>query len=120
MQFTPDFSNRRNLSLEDLARLDDPAVIFEYFHVDSDGAHAYVYTVGGYLDGLPVARIVGREALGATVGGDVIIIHAADRKAADEMAAAGLETTIIAVRNEPGAQFRELGITAAVRGAMRH
>lgn len=99
MQFTPDFSSRRELSLEELARLDEPAVIFEHFHVDEDGAHAYLYTVAGYLDGRNVAvEPDGSFAGGCTVAGDVIVVHAPDRSAADEMATQGLQDTIDAVR----------------------
>jgi hypothetical protein len=97
-QITPDFGSRRALSLNELAQLDDPAVIFEHFHVDTDGAHAYVYTVAGWIDGQNVARVDGLSAEGCTVGGDVIVIHADDRQQADQIATQGLQDTIDAAR----------------------
>ncbi len=102
----PDFTARRSLSLVDLVRLDEPAVIFEHFHVDSDGVHAYVYTVAGWLNGRNVADMRG----GATVGGDVIVVHAKSRAEADAMAGEGLQTTIDAIRAN-GVQSVNAGIS---------
>lgn len=82
-----DFSNNPAIKLADLLELEDPCVLFEGTRVDSDGVRAYLYTVGGFLRG---------EGLwpGHTVEGDIIIVHANSRGEADEMAGAGLLTTI--------------------------
>lgn len=92
----PDFIARRQITAQDLRRLDEPAVIFEYHGIDSDEAHFYVYTIAGYLDGENIATIQG----GATVGGDVIVIHADNRESADALACLGLEETINAMDAE--------------------
>jgi hypothetical protein len=99
----PDFSARRSLSMDELGRLDDPAVIFEHFHVDDDGAHAYIYTVAGRLSGREVATVSGARALGCTVGDDVIVVHASSREDADAQAVLGLEDTINLARSGPPA-----------------
>ena len=119
--YVPDFSSRRELSLDELARLDEPACIYEDFYVDSDGVHAYIYTVAGWLDGQNVAVDQRGEFVGGcTVAGDVILIHAADRQAADAMAALGLEDTISMWRNNAIKQGSELSIEAAIRERLRH
>lgn len=92
----PHFGFRRRLVAEDLRRLSDPCVIFEGTHVDSDGATAYLYTVGGYLDGVPLAD-------GCTVAGEVMLIHADSRADADTIAALGLGDTIDALDREDAA-----------------
>ncbi len=91
--------------MEELARLDEPACIYEHFHVDSDGVHAYVYTVAGWLNGRNVASALG----GCTVGGDVIVVHAKSRAEADAMACEGLQTTIDAIRHH-GARSLNAGV----------
>ena len=107
----PDWSSRRSLSMEELAQLDEPAVIYEHFHVDSDGAWVYVYTIGGFLNGRAIA-IDDRGAYlgGATVAGDVILVHAKDREEADAMASAGLEDTIEMIRSGLAATGLNAGI----------
>ncbi|MCC6530939.1 MAG: hypothetical protein IT531_00180 [Burkholderiales bacterium] len=97
--FYPRLEQRLSIEIEDFARLDGPCVIYEGEHRDSDGAIAYVYTVGGMLDGAPVGG-----AYGVLVGGDAIIVHAETRGAADAMASDGLLATIEAL-----AQERRLG-----------
>ena len=99
----PDFSVRRSLTMDELVRLDDPAVIFEHFHIDEDGAHAYVYTIAGRLNGQEVAAVLPGRVEGCTVGEDVIIVHAADREEADDKAVLGLEDTINLARSGPPA-----------------
>lgn len=89
----PSFHARQRLVAADLLRLDEPCVIFEHHARDSDGVPFYVYTVGGWLDGAPLAD-------GCTVGGEVIVIHADSREHADAMASLGLQDTIDALRHE--------------------
>lgn len=87
----PDFSFRRQLTTDDLRRLEEPVVLFEHEGLDDEGERFYVYTVAGWLDGANVATIQG----GCTVGGDVITISGVhDREAADAMACMGLFDTI--------------------------
>lgn len=92
----PDFAHRRNITAEDLKRLQEPAVIFEHEGRDSDGVAYYLYTVAGWLDGVNVATRQG----GATVGGEVIVIHADSREDADLLAGMGLQDTIDALGSE--------------------
>jgi len=92
----PDFAHRRRIHANDLRDLQEPAVIFEHHGIDSDGAHYFIYTVAGWLGGENIATIQG----GATVGGDVIVIHADRREDADQMAGMGLEDTINALMTE--------------------
>lgn len=93
---TPNFNLRRRIVAEDLLRLVEPAVIFEYQGLDSDNEHFFVYTVAGWLDGQNIATIHG----GATIGGDVIVIIADSREQADLMAGLGLEDTINGLHGE--------------------
>lgn len=102
----PNFGLRRKLDPKELMQLQEPACIFEGEHVDSDGFRVFLYTVGGWLNGENVATIQG----GATVGGDVMMIEAENRQAADDMACRGLEDTLSALRNE---STRELDALAA-------
>jgi hypothetical protein len=92
----PSFIFRRSIDADDLKRLQEPAVIFEHHGIDDDGASFFVYTVAGWIDGENIATQQG----GATVGGDVIVIHADDRPSADLMAGLGLEDTINALHRE--------------------
>jgi hypothetical protein len=92
----PSFHLRRSLVADDLRRLQEPAVIFEYENVDSDGVRFFAYTVAGWLDGLNVATVQG----GCTVGGEVILITANTRADADAIAGCGLEDTINALHQE--------------------
>lgn len=92
----PSFHLRRKLVADDLRRLQEPAVIFEYASADSDGHPFFAYTVAGWLDGKNVATIEG----GCTVGGEVILINASTRAEADDMAALGLDDTINALHTE--------------------
>ncbi len=89
----PTFHHRRALVADDLRRLDDPCVLFEYEGRDSDGARFFVYTVAGVLDGQ-------RLPDGCTVHGEVILIREDRREAADAMAALGLMDTISALHEE--------------------
>lgn len=98
----PAFELRQRLTAQDLRRLAEPCVIFEHAWDDSDGEHCWAYTVGGLLDGMAVGDMRG----GATVGGEVIIVHADDRGAADAIASLGLMDTIAALDNE-GAAYVE-------------
>jgi hypothetical protein len=92
----PAFHLRRSIAAEDLRRLQEPAVIFECERADSDGVPHYLYTVAGWLDGQNIATIQG----GATVGGEVIVIHAQDRASADLIAGMGLQDTIDGLESE--------------------
>lgn len=89
----PNFLHRRNLVAEDLRRLQEPCVLYEYDALDDDGVRHYVYTVGGYLDGQ-------RLADGCTVGGEVMLIHADSREEADAIAVMGLSDSINALDSE--------------------
>jgi hypothetical protein len=117
MDFVPDFGSRRSISLEELARMDEPTPIFEHFHVDTDGAHAYVFTVAGKLDGREVAQVDHglRQVYGCTIGGDVIVIHAPDKEAAGEIAANGLQETVELIRANAGRPAREIIIESGYR-----
>jgi hypothetical protein len=90
---TPNFLHRRRLVAEDLRRLEDPCVIFEHKGVDSDGEPFYLYTVGGWLDGVRLPE-------GATVGGEVILVHGRSKEEADQIAALGLHDTILGLDQE--------------------
>lgn len=100
------FGARRSISMEDAVRLDDPCVLYEGEKFDAEGARVFIYTVGGWLDGRNIATHDG----GATIGGDVIIISAKDRREADVLAAEGLGDTLDMIRSEMFAQ------TLAMRG----
>lgn len=89
----PTFHHRQQLVTDDLMRLQQPCVIFEHHGTDSDGVDFYVYTVGGWLDGVPLQD-------GCTVKGEVILIHASSRDEADMIASLGLEDTINALHGE--------------------
>lgn len=105
----PDLSQRRELSLAELCKLDDPAVIFEYQVARTDAPTQWVYTVAGWLDGVNVATQQG----GCTVGGDSIAVFAETREQADELACAGLDSTISAINAEVAQQAQ--GAMAAAR-----
>jgi len=102
----PNFDSRRSLTPAELCRLDDPAAIFEYEHVDSNGEVAYIYTVAGWLDGDNVIDVQG----GCTIGGDVMIVHADNRAAADDVVCVALEQTIDLYRACPEGQKPYSGI----------
>jgi hypothetical protein len=104
----PAFHLRRSIAAADLKRLQEPAVIFEGERSDSDGEHFFTYTVAGWLDGQNIATIQG----GATVGGDVIVIHAPDRDNADLMAGMGLQDTIDSLNREEEAHIDALAAKA--------
>lgn len=93
-----DLSLNPSIELDELLRVDDVAVIFEGQHIDTDGAIAWVYTVGGFLDGRPIVTHYrdhnGIATRGALVGGEAILVHAPNRGEADEMAISGLLHTI--------------------------
>lgn len=90
----PEFHTRRSIVAADLLRLQEPAVIFEGQRRDPEGELMWLYTVAGWIDGRNIATMQG----GATVGGDVIVIHARNREEADMLAGLGLEDTINALR----------------------
>ncbi|APW37151.1 hypothetical protein RD110_08030 [Rhodoferax koreense] len=92
----PHFATRRSITAAQLAKLQEPAVIFEGTRRDDDGEVMFLYTVAGWLDGQNIFTMQG----GATVGGDVIVIHAPDRESADLMAGMGLQDTINALNSE--------------------
>ncbi len=81
---------REDLSIDQLLRIEDPCVVFEFSKLDSDKVRYWVYTVGGMLDG----AIVGGQEGGALVGGQTIIVHGRNRKEADAIAYEGLMDTI--------------------------
>ena len=85
-----------SIELDDLLRVEDPCVIFEGEHLDSDGVLSYVYSVGGWLDGRPLGKPdhVRRSVKGCMVGGDCIVVQAKNREEADAIAADGLDFTI--------------------------
>lgn len=87
------------IEVEHLLYIENPVVIFEGNHVDEDGELAYVYTVGGTIDGhdITMPDHVQRKVRGCLVGGDAIIVHARSRQEADDMAYEGMMTTIKAV-----------------------
>lgn len=105
----PDLSQRRELSLEELAQIDEPAVIFEYSQLRDDAPTQWVYTVAGWLHGRNVATEMG----GCTVGGDAIAVFAETRDQADELACSGLDTTISAIKDQ--ARVEAQGAMAAAR-----
>ena len=107
--FYPALSDRQSITVDQLVRLDDPCVIFEGTHVDSDNVVGYIYTVGGYLNGAAVGG-----AFGVLVGDDAIIVHAESRGAADAMASDGLLATIDAIRNDRTAERSPGGIITSV------
>lgn len=104
----PDFSNRRRLVAEDLVRLEDPACIFEHEGLDADGERFFAYSIAGWLDGVNVATMQG----GATVAGDVMVVHARNRAEADELVGLGLQTNIDALRAEKAAEMEALAARA--------
>jgi hypothetical protein len=104
----PAFHTRRSITAEELRRLQEPAVIFEGTRRDSDGELMFLYTVAGWLDGQNIATLQG----GATVGGDVIIIHARNRDEADLIAGLGLEDTMEALNREEASHLDALAAQA--------
>lgn len=86
----PSFANRRSIDVQDLPRVNDLCVVFEFDGIDEEGKRYYVYTVGGYLDGRPLGNQLG----GVNVGQQQIFIHnATSREHADWLASDGVETT---------------------------
>jgi hypothetical protein len=98
----PDYSTRQRIDAADLPRISDACVVFEHAWRDSDNEPCYAYTVGGWLDGRPLGGMQG----GATVGGEVIVVHAVDRGAADQLAGLGLQDTIAAAQQEGAAYIK--------------
>jgi hypothetical protein len=84
------------IKIEDLLRVDNLAVICEADLIDDDGAPFSVYTLAGTLDGVPIERVDhgAKRIFGATVNGDLIVIHGKDRKERDAIAAEGVFDTI--------------------------
>lgn len=109
----PAYWLRQKLAADDLRRLTDPCVIFEHQWLDDDGEKCWGYTVGGMLDGRPVGDHQG----GATVGGELMIVHADARSEADAIAALGLMDTISALDAEKGAHLDALAAQARLDAA---
>ena len=95
----PAYHLRQRIGADDLRRLVEPCVVFEHEWLDDDGAKCWAYTVGGLLDGQAISDMQG----GATVGGELIIVHAEDRQEADAIASLGLLDSIQALDDEQGA-----------------
>lgn len=106
----PTFHHRRALVTDDLRRLEEPCVLFEYEGRDSDGAKFYVYTVAGMLDGM-------RLPDGCTVRGEVIVIREDRREAADAMASLGLMDTIDALNAEADRYLEAQAALARIKSA---
>lgn len=104
----PDLGLRRQITAQDLRRLQEPAVIREGSFRDDDGAPFFVFTVVGFLDGENVASMNG----GVTVGGDAIVIHADSQDEADAIAGQGLQDTIDALNAEEGVMLDRLAAKA--------
>lgn len=104
----PQLHLRRSLTLEELARLDEPAVIREYAGIDSDGVKFFAYTVAGWLDGENVATWRG----GCTVGGTAIVVTARNQGEADYIAGSGLQDTIDALKQEQAKRLESLAALA--------
>lgn len=97
-----DINGYPSIEIDDLLALDDPGVIFECTHRDSDGVVSYVYTVAGMLRGEPIVTPdhATRTVKGALVGGDCIIVQAKTREDADVLAIDGLLHTIEVCRSQ--------------------
>jgi hypothetical protein len=104
----PSFHTRRSITAAELRHLQEPAVIFEGERRDSDGEPFFTYTVAGWLGGENIATMQG----GATVGGEVIVIHARDRTEADMIASLGLQDTIESLNGEESAHIDALAAKA--------
>jgi hypothetical protein len=98
--------DREPISLDDLADLEDPVVLFEHQAKNSDGVMHYVYTLGG--------RIKGKEVAGVTVGGDCVVVHGRNRMEADRLAVEGLEETITMLRAERTGKKQPLEVNAGM------
>lgn len=97
----PNLDTRRELTLDELVRMEDPCVILEGEFFDSNNERYFLYTVAGMLDGAEVAPNDGFSILGCTIAGDAIIISGVKSKGeAHELAVHGLDTTIEAYRQE--------------------
>lgn len=84
----PSFANRASIDVQDLPRVTDLCVVFEFEGTDEEGRAYFVYTVGGWLDGRPLGNHLG----GVNVGQQQIFIHNATSRAhADFLAYDGLE-----------------------------
>jgi len=82
------------------AEEDTLAVIHEGQYSDTDGEDFHIYTLAGTLDGrrIEVLDHVRRVIVGATVGGDAIIVHAKNRREADYIALNGVLESIKSMR----------------------
>lgn len=91
-----------DISLEDLCHLEDIVLICETSGHDDDGEYFYVYTVDGILNDsrIAVRDEIRKQVYGATVGGDVMIVHSKDRKEADAIAQEALDDTIAMLKAE--------------------
>jgi hypothetical protein len=109
----PAYWLRQKLAADDLRRLTDACVIFEHQWLDDEGEKCWGYTVGGRLDG----QVVGDHQGGATVGGELMIVHADSRGEADAIASLGLMDTINALDAEEGAHLDALAAKARLDAA---
>lgn len=107
-----------------LPDVQDPVVLFEGEHIDSDGEITYVFTMGGKINGIDIARAdhEARTVHGALLGGDAMMIHAANLWEAKEIATGALETTLLAtfelMRQGELAPGPNAGIMTAKGGSM--
>lgn len=111
-----------DITIDQLRRLEDPVPIFEGQAQDTDGHWFFYYTIGGRVDGEEVATLnhVTREAMGALVEGDLIIIHAKRREEADEMAMDGIFHTQALLAGEYAARGTvEIGPNAGTIAAVQ-
>jgi hypothetical protein len=97
----PNFAYRRSITAQELRRVDDVCVILEHHGYDSDGVDYYLFTVGGVLDGLPLAE-------GVLVGGETMLVHADSPEMAKQLASDGLMTTLQALDGEAAQTKRAL------------
>jgi hypothetical protein len=81
-----------DITIDQFRRLEDAVAIFECDGQDTDGHWFFCYTVGGQVDGeeVAVANHATKQAMGALVEGDLIVVHAKRREEADEMAMDGI------------------------------
>lgn len=115
----PDFLKRPRITAEQLRQVQDPCLVFEHHWLDSDGQQCWGYTVGGLLNGKPLGGLQG----GATVGGEIVIVHAATRQDADAIASLGLQDTLQALEDEADAYIEAhaaMARMASVNPLRRH
>lgn len=109
----PDLTERRQIDLKDLTRLDEPVVIFEGNRQREGEPICWIYTIAGWLDGMNVATKEG----GCTVGGDAIAVFAETRAEADFLAVSGMDSTIDLVRQQAAREVAALHSAARLAAA---